>query len=445
MRFGLIIRVLGLAGMVASFANLPSAKAQGLPEAAVLPADKGAWAVDQLFKTNIMAAGFESGYVRIIVLSNGKVFHRKMSSTLMPLTPWCQDQLTAEEMRAMRSAVAGARPSAWQGRYGEWINIYAPFRKLTLTVREANGQAVNYVTMVYREYAMTDEIAMLAKATDGAGNLAFYHCYQSREERTEKREEKVENGATLYAVTPEGDLLWFRHTGFQNGTQVWGNNDAAKKVGYEWAGNLKVFKGDPRGKDGVVYKINSQGALTWFKHQGVASGSLEWETSKNINLNFDGRQVFAAGGGILYRLDNSGDLYWYKHLGYQTGEKLWANNGKGIKVNDATNTKWPEAQQVFAGGDGVIYLIDRSGTLYWQKHLGYTDGTPRWSELKKIATGWNNLQHIFCAGDGIIYALNNDGVLLWQKHEGVASGAALWAKGGAASKVASGWHFKFVF
>jgi hypothetical protein len=195
----------------------------------------------------------------------------------------------------------------------------------------------------------------------------------------------------------------------------------------------------------VIYTVSKEGYLTWYKHKGYASGSTDWLNGKNVNINFNARQIFAAGGGIIYLMDQAGNLYWYKHLGYANGEKIWANNGKGIKVNDATSGKWKEAEQVFAGGDGVIYSIDASGALYWQKHLGFQDGTPRWSEQKKIASGWQNLRQVFSIGDGIIYALKNDGTLLWQNHEGFQSGDVLWAKRGAASQVGNGWDFKFVF
>jgi hypothetical protein len=437
------IRFLGLAATIILFANPLSTKAQALPEAAILPDGKGAWAVDQLFKTSIGGA-YTGGYIRVVILSDGKVFHRKFFDSLQPATPWCQDQFTAEEMRDIRAAMARATPSAWQRSYGEMVSALSPFRRLTITVRAAGGQAVDYTTLVYREPAMPDEVARIVRATDTAGNLAFNNCANSTASNPAPVVDKVENGATIYAVNGQGDLLWYNHSGFQNGEASWANRAQAKPVGHEWGENVKIFKGDPRGGDGVIYTVSKEGYLTWYKHQGYASGSTDWLNGKNVNINFSGRQVFTAGGGIIYLLDAAGDLYWYKHLGYASGEKIWANNGKGLKVSETVNN-WQTAQHLFSGGDGVIYLVDANGDLYWQKHLGFQDGTPRWSAQKKIGSGWRNLRQIFCVGEGIIYAVKSDGTFLWQRHEGFASGAAQWAKSGAASAVGNGWQFKFVF
>ena len=290
-------------------------------------------------------------------------------------------------MREIRSAVAKAKPGAWQSRYGDWLNIYAPFRKLTFTTLDAQGQLIHYTTFVYREYEMSAEIARIAKATDEAGNLAFSRCRNSAP-NNEPVEGKIEKGTPIYAVDSRGDLLWYNHSGFQNGDAVWANNGGAKKVGYEWAGNAKVFKGDPRGKDGVVYAVSKEGYLAWYKHNGHASGSTEWINGKNVGAGFNGRFVFSGGDGVIYLIDGAGEIYWYKHLGYATGDKSWANNGTGVKVSGATAANWKNAQFVFAGGDGVIYLIDNRGDLYWNKHLGFRDGTARWSEQKKIGNGW---------------------------------------------------------
>ena len=137
--------------IVAIYENPLSTKAQGLPDEAVLPAGKGAWAIDQNFKTSI-GGSYLLGYIRVIVLSDGKVFHRKSFDSGLPATPWCQDKLTAAEMREIRSAVAKAKPGAWQARYGDWINLAAPFRRLVFTTLDAKGEVINYTTFVYREY-----------------------------------------------------------------------------------------------------------------------------------------------------------------------------------------------------------------------------------------------------------------------------------------------------
>lgn len=434
-----ILKIPALA-IIAFCGNLVFINAQGLPDEAVLPDGKGAWAVDQNFRTNIAAKGMIVGYIRIIILSDGKVFHRKSFDNGQPATPWCQDKFTAEEMREIRSAVAKSKPSAWQSRYGNWVNLYAPFRKFVFTTLDTQGELISYTTFVYRENEMSAEIARIAKATDAAGNLAFSNCAKPLP-NDEPIIDKIENGVTMYAVDGKGDLLWYNHSGFQNGESIWANNGASKNVGNGWADNVNIFKANPNGKDKIVYTVGKQGWLSWYKHNGYASGSTDWETPKNVGIGFIGQHVISGGNGVIYLIDKAGDIYWYKHLGYQSGAKTWVNNAIGKKIGSG----WNDANHIFSDGDGVIYKIDSRGDLYWSKHLGFQDGTARWSEQKKVGSGWQDLRQVISGGDGIIYAVKNDGTLIWQKHLGIATGTILWANNGTAKTIGNGWVFDFVF
>ena len=149
-----------------------------LPDEAVLPEGKGAWAIDQNHKTNIAANSYLTGYVRIIILSNGKVFHRKSFDVGTPATPWCQVQFTAVEMRDIRSAIANTKPAGWQPKYGEWLGLLTPFRNITFTKLDAKGEIIRYGTLVNQDRAMTNEMVRIAKAIDAAGELAFSSCAQ---------------------------------------------------------------------------------------------------------------------------------------------------------------------------------------------------------------------------------------------------------------------------
>jgi Tachylectin len=53
--------------------------------------------------------------------------------------------------------------------------------------------------------------------------------------------------------------------------------------------------------------------------------------------------VFSGGDGILYAVQDNGDLLWYRHDGWRDGSFTWAA-GSGKRVG----TRW-SSQQVFAG------------------------------------------------------------------------------------------------
>ena len=245
-------------------------------------------------------------------------------------------------------------------------------------------------------------------------------------------------GGPIYGIADNGDLNWYFHQGAHNGSALWANSGQAIKVGSAWSEGRMVFKGDPHGRDGVIYRVDSRGDLYWYKHLGYATGSDSWIAGKKVGSGWQGARLgFAADKGVVYLIDQSGDLYWYRHLGYRNGTAVWANDGIGAKVG----VGWGNARFVFAGGNGVIYMVDRRGDLYWYRHTGHTDGSFEWTSSRgaKVGSGWNEAAVVFSGGDGLIYALKRDDNLYWYKHSGYQTGTASWAPG-TGNRIGFGWQ-----
>ena len=177
-RFGAVgngmLAMLALA-VVMVLAGIRQTSAQWLPDEARLGDAAGSWVVDQNYKTSIGGA-YTLGYIRVLVQSDGTVFHRKFFDSGQPATPWCLAQFTAEEMKKMRGAVAISKPSVWASGYGQWINIYAPFRVLVITRRGPKGEVSEYQTRLFRFNELPADVSALSNATDDAGTLAFGKC-----------------------------------------------------------------------------------------------------------------------------------------------------------------------------------------------------------------------------------------------------------------------------
>ncbi len=246
-------------------------------------------------------------------------------------------------------------------------------------------------------------------------------------------------GVPIYGIAEDGTLSWYFHQGAHDGSFNWANQDRGISVANGWNEGLRVFKGDPSGSDGVVYRVDSRGDLYWYKHLGHATGSTAWLGGKKVGNGWQAaRQAFGAGDGIVYMVDEHGDLLWYRHLGYEDGSETWANGGTGKKVG----TGWGGMRIVFAGGEGAIYAIDAKGDLYWYHHDGRFDGSFTWSNGAtgvKIGNGWNDAASAFSGGDGLIYALKRDGNLYWYNHTGYATGAATWTPPGTGNRIGTGW------
>jgi hypothetical protein len=245
-------------------------------------------------------------------------------------------------------------------------------------------------------------------------------------------------GVPIYGIGENGNLNWYFHQGAHNGSAAWANRGQGVKVGNGWSEGRMVFKGDPHGNDGVIYRVDSRGDLYWYKHLGHATGSQNWIEGKKVGNGWQSARLgFAAGNGVVYLLNLNGDLYWYRHLGYGNGSGSWANGGTGKKVG----VGWGSARLVFAGGNGIIYMIDGRGDLYWYRHTGYTDGSFKWTNSQgvKVGNGWSEAAVAFSGGDGLIYALKRDDNLYWYKHTGFQTGAVTWAPG-TGNRIGTGWQ-----
>jgi hypothetical protein len=242
-------------------------------------------------------------------------------------------------------------------------------------------------------------------------------------------------GVRVYGIADNGDLYSYFHQGAHNGSSNWANGGQGIKVAEGWNEGWNVFKGSPRGDQGVIYRVHSNGDLYWNKH----FGRNEWAQPRKVGNGWQGHRIaFAAGGGILYLIDRDGDLLWYRHLGYEDGSDAWANGGNGVKVGHG----WSNARFAFSGENGIIYMVHRNGDLYWYRHTGYSDGKDSWAnggQAVRIGNGWNAVASAFSGGDGVIYAMKRDGDLYWYNHTGFANGNPTWASAPTGNVIGRHW------
>lgn len=253
-----------------------------------------------------------------------------------------------------------------------------------------------------------------------------------------------------------GDLIWYRHDGWHNGSNVWANRGAGANVGNGFQDFQFVFATS----NGVIYGVRPNGDLMWYQHNRRQQGLADFAhrgAGVRVGYGWQGfKSVFASSHGVIYGIQPNGDLLWYRHEGFHNGTVKWTNGGKGIKVGRG----WQFFKFVFAMQPsvpqlpspfrtvGVIYGVRPEGDLLWYKHEGWLNGDNEWADDsgKNVGVNWSNFTAVFAAPNGIIYAVEPDGDLLWYNHTGVQYGARLWARGGINGvKVGNGWGFKFVF
>lgn len=229
----------------------------------------------------------------------------------------------------------------------------------------------------------------------------------------------------LYAVKPDGRLTWFRHDGAAQGL---GANQSGAWIGGQPASGTGWgdFKQVAPGGGNVVYAVTHEGNLLWYRHNGFNTGArTEWEGAKDVGAGWNiHKHVFGGGGrGILYAMTPEGKLRWHKHTGYADGTREW-------EASKEIGTGWGNFKHVFSAGDGIIYAVTLEGKLLWYQHLGHATGAATWQGPKEILRmgkeNWANYKHVFSAGRRgsatgdkvIIYAISNDsqGRLFWYGH-----------------------------
>lgn len=246
----------------------------------------------------------------------------------------------------------------------------------------------------------------------------------------------------IYGVSGNGDLVWHRHDGRLDGSFTWayGNAEGNKIVGHGWNAFSQLFSGG----DGVIYALSPNGNLNWYRHEGRWDGSFEWfradaavvGTGWNAYSN-----LFSGGDGIVYGVLSNGDLVWHRHEGRTDGTFRWTYGSAGAG-NKVVGHGWNAFKHLIAGANGVIYGVTYQGEVLWYRHEGRTDGGFRWAQGSGnvIATGWNKYTKVFAGSDGVIYGLMENGNLIWQRHDGVADGSNRWTYRSDGGIVATGWN-----
>lgn len=163
----------------------------------------------------------------------------------------------------------------------------------------------------------------------------------------------------IYGIDPSGGLFWYRHFGHldgkaafkSDGTQGVAGVDYGLRIGTGWNRFQHVFASS----DGTIYAIEANGDLLWYRHTGFLTGAATWRHSTGVRVGSGWnrfRRVFAADRGILYGVEQNGDLRWYRHSGFAAGLVGWTP-----PVGKVIGTGWDSFDKVLATDDGVIYGV----------------------------------------------------------------------------------------
>ncbi|WP_134730107.1 N,N-dimethylformamidase beta subunit family domain-containing protein [Amycolatopsis nivea] len=167
------------------------------------------------------------------------------------------------------------------------------------------------------------------------------------------------------------------------------------------------------GGDGIVYAVQADGALYWYRHRGWATGAFDWANQGSGLLIGSGWQDFVTVlgdlNGVLYGVRADGTVLYYQRLvtNLDTGAGSWANNGTGVVVGTGFNA-FP---RIFGGPGGVIWCVDANGILYRSRRINGTFETPQ-----ALGDGFNVARYLFSDTANVIYAVSGTGALTWFRY-----------------------------
>ncbi|MER5891634.1 tachylectin-related carbohydrate-binding protein, partial [Streptomyces sp. NPDC001876] len=83
----------------------------------------------------------------------------------------------------------------------------------------------------------------------------------------------------------------------------------------------------------AIYGITLEGQLQWYRHDGWSDGTNRWTAGAGGNALSGGWNiydtVFGGGGGVIYGITPEGQLQWYRHDGWSDGTNRWTAGAGG--------------------------------------------------------------------------------------------------------------------
>jgi hypothetical protein len=173
----------------------------------------------------------------------------------------------------------------------------------------------------------------------------------------------------------------------------------------------------------ILYTVSQDGALAWYKHEmrypnGRNSSAVHTVSPAKIvgqGWGIGVKDVMPMGQLGIYTLKEDGTLTWNWHLGFADGSYQWRDPldiAKGLSG----------FSQIVAQDEGVLYgRIEGDPGIFWgiTKNYDSKKGPPSAAigfRLTSETINFAAFKTVFAGGKGVLYAIDNAGNLLWMRH-----------------------------
>ena len=109
--------------------------------------------------------------------------------------------------------------------------------------------------------------------------------------------------------------MWYRHSGYADGGGP-GTWVGPKSVGSGWGNFNEVFSNG----GGDIYAVTPNGELVYYHQIGYATGERSFLTARTLATGWQNfRQIVPAGDGVILAITEDGKLLWYRHYFQSNG------------------------------------------------------------------------------------------------------------------------------
>lgn len=157
-----------------------------------------------------------------------------------------------------------------------------------------------------------------------------------------------------------------------------------------------------------AYGADSMALLVQKIEQLKRTGTLREQFIGTFNTTVSGDET-----KILYTVSEDGTLTWHQHImRYPKGSSSPVHTFSAPKT---VGTGWASGvRDVLPVGQIGIYAVRENGTLTWNWHLGFADGSTRWGTQRDIAKGLSGFTQIIAQDQGVLYAhIQGDPGIFW--------------------------------
>lgn len=222
----------------------------------------------------------------------------------------------------------------------------------------------------------------------------------------------------LYAVAPNLDLQWWQHRPdvvIDGGASLAWADASGTPIGTGWDFRSLTSLGF-----GVLLGLDAAGDVFWYRDL-ARSGVVDWaaQTGRKVGGGWTADHLVGLPRGHLLAFEPTGEVVWHR----------WSSAGWHPDSGAVIMDLWPvgsDVVSVFPGGGGLVYTIDRQGSLTGSvlsipdddAGTGPANGsTLRVQGSEDLGAGWDEYRLVRATGNGAIYTVDVDDRLRLHQHD----------------------------